>query len=337
MRARLWKPLKNDIVQCGLCNHFCVIKPGKRGKCGVRQNMGGTLHTLNYDKVAALGLDPVEKKPLYHFHPGTSTFSLATMGCNMGCLFCQNASLSQPPREGRAPDGQSISPSALVSQALEHGAHSISYTYSEPTIFFELMQDTARLAVDMGLKNIIVSNGFMSRECLDELGPVIHAANIDLKSFNEDFYKHQCSARLSPVLENLVHIVKLGWWLEVTTLLIPGLNDETEELKSMARFIANELGPHVPWHLSRFHPDHLLRDRPATGVGSLETARSIGTEAGLHYVYIGNVPGSEYAKTLCPTCGAVIMDRMGFATAPPDTKNGTCIHCGNKVDGTGLP
>jgi pyruvate formate lyase activating enzyme len=337
MQARLWKSLKDDAVQCRLCNHFCVIRPGETGRCGVRRNENGVLHALNYGKIAALGMDPVEKKPLYHFLPGTGTFSLATMGCNMGCKFCQNASLSQPPRTGTLPDGRMMSPAELVEQAVQHDAQSISYTYSEPTIFFELMQDTARLAVDNGLKNIIVSNGFMSTECLDELGPVMHAANIDLKSFSEDFYREQCDARLKPVLDNLVHIMELGWWLEVTTLLIPGLNDGTDELKAMARFIAEELGPQVPWHLSRFHPDHLLRDRPVTGTDSLEQARKIGRQAGLRYVYIGNVPGSEYARTLCPGCGAVVMDRMGFATAPPATKDGACTHCGHLLDGVGLP
>ncbi|WP_147822195.1 AmmeMemoRadiSam system radical SAM enzyme [Salidesulfovibrio onnuriiensis] len=336
VEARLWKGLKDGKVQCRLCNHFCAIRPGELGRCGVRKNVDGTLHALNYGKIAALNLDPVEKKPLYHFQPGSRTFSFATMGCNLGCRFCQNASLSQPPRTGRPPAGTDMTAEELVAGALEHGAASISYTYSEPTIFFEIMQDTARLAVEHGLKNIMVSNGFMSSECLEELAPVMHAANIDLKGFTEDFYKKQCDARLAPVLDNLRHIRSLGWWLEVTTLLIPGLNDSRSELESMARFLAEELGPEVPWHLSRFHPDYKMQDRPPTSVDSLEMAHAIGREAGLHYVYIGNVPGNDYAKTLCPGCGTVLMDRLGFSVGASLIRDGKCTRCGRVIDGVDL-
>lgn len=336
VEARLWKSLKDDKVQCRLCNHFCVIRPDQYGLCGVRQNLSGTLFTLNYGRIAALNLDPVEKKPLYHFQPGTLTFSFAAMGCNMGCVFCQNASLSQPTRNGRTPGGERTPPEDIVAAARHHQAASISYTYSEPTIFFEIMQDTAELAVRNHLKNIIVSNGFMSSDCLATLGPLIHAANIDLKAFSEDFYKQQCEARLAPVLDNLRHIRELGWWLEVTTLLIPGLNDSHDELEGMARFISEELGPEVPWHLSRFHPDHKMQDRPPTPVDSLELAHSIGREAGLRYVYIGNVPGSDFAKTLCPGCDAVLMDRMGFSVGQRAVRGGKCMHCGQDIDGVEL-
>mgnify|MGYP000100220079 CR=1 FL=1 len=336
VEARLWKRLKEDKVQCRLCSHFCLIKPGCVGRCGVRRNEDGTLYSLNYGKIAALNLDPVEKKPLYHFQPGSYTYSFATMGCNFGCVFCQNASLSQPPRNGRAPAGADTTPEELVAGAREHGASSISYTYSEPTIFFEIMQDTARLAVQHGLKNIMVSNGFMSPDCLEELGPVMHAANIDLKGFTEDFYKQQCDARLAPVLENLKHIKALGWWLEVTTLLIPGLNDSRAELEGMARFLVEELGPEVPWHLSRFHPDYKLRDRGPTKLSSLEMAHSIGREAGLRYVYIGNVPGNDFAKTICPGCGEELMDRLGFSVGKSAIRDGKCVHCGQPIDGIDL-
>ncbi|MBU4191160.1 MAG: AmmeMemoRadiSam system radical SAM enzyme, partial [Proteobacteria bacterium] len=211
--ARLWKRLKGDTVQCRLCSHFCVIGQGERGLCGVRENREGTLMALNYGRIAALNLDPVEKKPLYHFQPGSRTYSFATAGCNLSCSFCQNWSLSQAPREGGRVTGRAMPPQDLVDEALKLKASSISYTYSEPTIFFEIMQDTARLAAGQGLSNIMVTNGFMSSECLDEMGPLIDAANVDLKSFSDDFYQDVCGARLKPVLENLVRIRHdLGWW-----------------------------------------------------------------------------------------------------------------------------
>ncbi len=331
--ARLWKALSGGKVQCRLCSHFCLIEEGLRGKCGVRVNEGGALFTLTYDRVAAVNIDPVEKKPLYHFLPGTRTFSIATMGCNLSCSFCQNYDLSQPPRRGRDPSGQPATPEGLVAAALERGCASISYTYSEPTIFFELMQDTARLASSKGLKNIMVSNGFQSPDCLEELGPLIHAANIDLKGFKKEFYEKICGAKLTPVKKNLVRMRELGWWLEVTTLLIPGLNDEPAELREMADFLAAELGPDVPWHLSRFHPDHDMRDRGVTPLSSLEKAWKIGKEAGLRYVYVGNVPGDEHNSTFCPGCGEKVIDRSGFAVLGNGVKSGKCAACGHKIAG----
>lgn len=333
-KARLWKLLKDETLQCELCSHFCVIKPGERGTCAVRVNQGGTLYTLTYDRVAALNLDPVEKKPLYHFMPGTRTFSMGTMGCNLSCAFCQNYSLSQPPREGREVTGQEVTPQLLVDAALQKKAASISYTYSEPTIFFEIMSDTARLALEKGLKNIMVSNGFMTIKCLDELAPFIQAINVDLKGFTEEFYKEHCGARLGPVLENLVHIKKLGWWLEVTTLVIPGLNDSDGEFRNVAAFIRDKLGADTPWHLSRFHPDFKMMDRSPTPVETLERARDIGLAEGLRYVYMGNVPGDS--STRCPECGAVCIDRRGFAMSGCLTREGRCGKCGQEIPGVGL-
>jgi pyruvate formate lyase activating enzyme len=334
-KAELWKPLKANKVQCELCSHYCVIDPGERGKCSVRVNQGGTLYTLTFDRVAALALDPVEKKPLYHFMPGTTTFSLGTMGCNIFCSFCQNASLSQGPRQGREVTGQPVTPEMLVDGALAHGAASISYTYSEPTIFFELMKATAARAIDKGLKNILVSNGFMTSKCLDELGGLIHAANIDLKAFTEQFYQEQCGARLKPVLQNLKHIRQLGWWLEVTTLVIPGLNDSLAELGAIAEFIRDELGPDTPWHLSRFHPDFKLIDRPMTPLASMERAYDTGMERGLRYVYVGNVTGHKGNKTFCPECGSLCIDRSGFMVKGCEIKEGRCS-CGLEIPGVGL-
>lgn len=331
--AALWKPMEDGHVRCGLCAHVCRIAPGGRGICGVRENRKGVLHTLVYDKVAAANLDPVEKKPLYHFLPGTRTFSFGTMGCNLSCSFCQNATLSQPPRQGLPIKGHPATPQGLVHAALESGAASISYTYSEPTVFFELMRDTATLARAAGLKNIMVSNGFQTPGCLDALGPLIDAANIDLKAFREDFYETICGARLAPVKKNLVHIRRLGWWLEVTTLLIPGLNDGPDELRDMAAFISGELGPDTPWHLSRFHPDFCMLDRPPTPQKTLETARDIGHAAGLRHVYVGNLGPTEQNDTLCPACGHIVVRRAGFSCEPPRLRGGLCPACAAPVAG----
>ncbi|QLA20064.1 AmmeMemoRadiSam system radical SAM enzyme [Desulfolutivibrio sulfoxidireducens] len=331
--AALWKPLDQGRVQCRLCSQFCRIDEGGRGKCGVRENRGGTLFTLVYDKVAAANLDPVEKKPLYHFLPGTQTFSFGTVGCNMSCLFCQNASLSQSPKNNMPIEGRKATPDELVRAALASGARSISYTYSEPTIFFELMRDTAVLAKKNGLKNIMVSNGFQSPQCLKELAPLIDAANIDLKAFTNDFYVRICGAKLEPVKKNLARIREMGWWLEVTTLLIPGLNDAEEELRGMAAFLVKELGPDTPWHLSRFHPDFTMLDRPPTPPATLDMARRIGLEAGLRFVYVGNLGPREQNDTPCPSCGAVVVRRAGFACGPVRLRNGACPECGAMVPG----
>ncbi len=331
--ARLWKALDNGLVQCRLCSHFCRIPPGERGKCGVRENQGGVLSTLVYDRVAATNVDPIEKKPLYHFLPGSLAFSFGTMGCNLGCSFCQNYTLSQPPREGLPIQGRRLEPQELVGAALESGCASIAYTYSEPTIFFELMEDTARLAQDKGLKNIIVSNGFMSPECLDALAPLVQAANIDLKAFTPDFYADVCQAKLEPVKKNLKHISELGWWLEVTTLVIPGLNDHPDELALMAGFIHDELGADTPWHLSRFHPEYRLLDRPVTPLATLERAWDIGRRAGLNHIYVGNVPGNDHNSTYCPQCGHTVIERLGFAVGEVLLRGGVCQDCGKAVAG----
>ncbi|WP_461208291.1 AmmeMemoRadiSam system radical SAM enzyme [Desulfocurvus sp. DL9XJH121] len=331
--ARLWKPLPEGRVQCRLCNHFCVLADGERGTCGVRVNRGGTLMTLVHDRIAALNVDPVEKKPLFHFLPGTRTLSFAAMGCNLGCDFCQNHSLSQPPRDGHEPMGQAASPMDLVDAARRHGCASVSYTYSEPTVFFELMEDTALLARDAGLKNIMVSNGFMSPECLERLGPLMDAANIDLKGFSEEFYRDHCQARLQPVLDNLMRIREAGWWLEVTTLVIPGLNDSDKELTAIAEFIARDLGAEVPWHVSRFHPDFRQTRIPPTPVATLERAWDIGREAGLSFVYTGNVPGHDGESTSCPGCGEMVLPRRGFTLAGRPPEGGSCPHCGRVLAG----
>ncbi|UZP68142.1 AmmeMemoRadiSam system radical SAM enzyme [Desulfovibrio mangrovi] len=329
--ARHWKTLKDDTVQCRLCAHACVIKAGAVGRCGVRHNMEGALFTATYDRIAAANLDPVEKKPLYHFLPSTTTFSFGTMGCNLRCSFCQNYSLSDPPHHGVPVQGQLVTPEVLVDEALRLNAQSISYTYSEPTIFYELMADTASRAIEHGLMNVMVSNGFQSKECLDSLNGLIHACNIDLKAFTEEFYETHCGAKLKPVLRNLKHIVSMGWWLEVTTLLIPGANDSDAELNDIACFIRDELGKHVPWHISRFHPTHRMLDRPPTPLERLERAWEIGKQCGLEYVYLGNVHGHPSEHTACPSCGKIVIRRTGYRTLFKGAH--VCQTCGTSIPG----
>lgn len=346
-RASLWRPLPSKQVQCRLCSHFCLIAPGETGKCGVRCNQQGELQTLVDAKVAAAHLDPVEKKPLFHYLPGTTTFSFGTVGCNMTCAFCQNASLSDTTRlrehrnsgdadcESLAASipGQSVTPRLLVDEALASGAASVAFTYSEPTVFYELMTATADLGLDAGLGTILVSNGFQSREALESLRPRIRAANIDLKAFTESFYHDVCGAALKPVLDNLQRMVSYGWWLEITTLVIPGLNDSDAELQNIARFIHDSLGPHVPWHISRFHPAHRLMDREITPRGTLDRACRIGRDAGLWFVYPGNIPGHPCESTMCPSCGALFAERRGFSIIPPERD--TCSRCGTRIPGVG--
>lgn len=319
-----------NAVLCQLCSHFCTILPGSSGLCGVRVNKGGALFSLVGSHIAAANLDPVEKKPLYHFLSGTQTFSIGTYGCNLSCDFCQNHSLSMVHTASPRSFGQKVTPEQIVAEALACGASSIAYTYNEPTVFFELMQQTAACAISHGLKNIIVSNGFQSPACLNKLKGLIHAANIDLKGYTEDFYQRLCGARLGPVLDNLKRIKDMGWWLEVTTLLIPEENDSTEELQNLAGFIATELGQEVPWHISRFHPAHSMQHARPTPVKTLEQAWDIGKAAGLDYVYLGNVTNHPAAHTICPACGQPAIIRNGFAVAAPAA---ACPACGYELAG----
>lgn len=319
------------VLRCLLCRQFCRLAPGDWGLCGVRVNRDGKLYTLVDATVAALNLDPVEKKPLYHFMPGSLTYSLGTSGCNMHCLFCQNHDLAHSVKSDHIPRGRPVNPALLVNGAKAFGAASLSYTYSEPTIFFELMLPTAHLAAAEGLKNIMVSNGYESRHCLKALADVIHAVNFDLKAFSDGFYQRLCGARLAPMLDTLREAVQLGWWVEITTLLIPGENDAPEELQKLAGFIAQELGKHVPWHISRYHPAYQLKN-PPTPLKTLEMAARIGKEAGLDYVYVGNIPSREWSDTRCPACGAVLIERRGYEVQilAPDF---VCPACGIKIAG----
>ena len=330
--ALLYTSDEKGEVTCGLCRHTCHIQNGHRGLCGVRENRDGRLFTLVYGKLVAAHVDPIEKKPLFHVLPGTLSYSIATAGCNFACSFCQNSDISQIPPSGTV-TGRRVEPGDVVAAALESGCRSIAYTYTEPTIFFEYALDTATLAHDKGLKNIFVSNGYMSERAVDLIADVLDAANIDLKGFTDGFYRKHCGARLEQVKSSLRYLKRKGVFLEVTTLVIPGLNDDPNELRSLARFIAGELGPETPWHISRFHPTYRLTDRGPTPVDTLDTARAIGFEEGLVHVYTGNVPGHPGENTVCRSCGKTILERRGYLVVQNNISNGRCVFCDGAVHG----
>jgi pyruvate formate lyase activating enzyme len=331
-RALFQEPREGGKVQCGLCAHRCIIAPGHRGICAVRENREGVLVSLVYDKVIAQNIDPIEKKPLFHFLPGTTSFSIATPGCNFRCKHCQNADISQLPRDrGGMLTGQPARPAQIVAAARQMGCASISYTYTEPTIYYELAFDTAQLAAAAGLKNVFVTNGYITPEALREIRPYLHAANIDLKAFTDDFYRDICGARLQPVLDSIRLYRELGVWTEITTLVIPGHNDSERELRQIAEFIRS-IDPDIPWHVSRFHPTYLLTDRPRTPVVTLQRAREIGIAAGLRHVYEGNVPG-EGEETFCGNCRKPVVRRFGFTVERMDVRDGRCPFCGTVIAG----
>jgi pyruvate formate lyase activating enzyme len=332
--AMFYRKLDDSKVACFLCAQFCRIEPGKRGLCGVRENRDGTLLTLVYGRLIAQNVDPIEKKPLYHFLPGTRSYSIATVGCNFRCIFCQNADISQAPSEYKTIFGQDTHPDSVVGQAQKTGCATISYTYTEPTISMEYAIDVARRAHEVGIRNVFVSNGYMSREALEAISPYLDAANVDLKAYTDHFYVEQCGAHLKPVLKTLEEMKKRGIWIEVTTLLIPGLNDSPDELRQLADFLA-QLDPAIPWHISRFHPTYRLTDRPVTPRHRLHLAREIGFEAGLRYVYTGNVPGDDGENTYCHKCKGLLIERFGFSIQRRAVMEGKCIQCGTPLGGVG--
>jgi pyruvate formate lyase activating enzyme len=332
--AMFFEKLAGKKVRCGLCRFRCLIADGRRGICGVRENREGVLYSLVYGKSVAEQVDPIEKKPLFHFLPGSLSYSVATMGCNFRCRHCQNFAISQPPREDGRILGRQLLPDEIVAKALAAGCRSISYTYTEPTIFFEYAYDTAVLAHRNGLKNIFVTNGYITEEALSFLLPYLDAANIDLKGFTDSFYREVVGgAVLGEVLESIRLHKRLGIWLEITTLIIPGLNDSDEELTAIARFIADEVGCDTPWHVSSFHPDYQMTDRSWTPLATVRRARQIGIAAGLRYVYEGNVPGDGGENTLCPGCQALLVTRRGFSVHVNAVQDGKCPSCGFAVDG----
>ncbi len=330
--AMLYNALPEKKVSCFLCGHRCDIVDLKFGTCGVRQNRQGKLYTHVYGEVIAAHVDPIEKKPLYHFLPGTTSFSIATIGCNFQCPFCQNWQISQASkRKEEGLRGQKLLPEDAVLATKNYGCQSISYTYTEPTIFFEYAYDTAKLAKKEGLANIFVTNGFMTPEALETINPYLDACNVDLKSFKEEFYKKICKAQLQPVLESIRLMKKLDIWVEVTTLVVPGENDGEEELRNIARFIA-ETDADIPWHISRFHPNYQYTDTRATPIETLRKACSIGKNEGLRYIYVGNVIG-ESEDTLCPSCGKTLIRRFGFSISDYKIKDSACAFCGKQIAG----
>ncbi len=327
----LYERLEDGRVRCFLCAHECRVADSKFGVCGVRENVEGTLYTLVYARTIAANVDPIEKKPLYHFLPGSTSFSIATIGCNFRCGFCQNWQISQAPRdEDVTLAGRELMPEDVVKRAREFGCLSISYTYTEPTIFFEYAYDCARLAKESGLYNVFVTNGFMTSEALDTIRPYLDAANVDLKSFSEDYYKRNCKARLQPVLDSIAYMKRIGIWVEVTTLVIPGENDSDEELTQIARFIAG-LDRDIPWHISRFRPDYEFGDRDATSIETLRGAKEIGEAEGLRYVYLGNV--TEGSDTFCPQCREFVVKRAYMGVEKSRVRDGSCPSCGARIAG----
>ncbi len=322
-------------VRCGLCRFRCLIGNGERGICSVRENREGVLYSLNYGRLCAEHVDPIEKKPLFHVMPGSRSYSIASVGCNFRCRHCQNYSISQVERNAPI-RGEQATPQEVVQRALDSDCSSISYTYTEPTIYFEFAFETARLARQAGLKNIFVTNGYISREALEEIAPFLDAANIDLKGFSEEFYRDFVHARLAEVLESIVEYRRLGIWIELTTLIIPGLNDSDAELREIAGFIANRLGPDTPWHVSQFYPTYRLTDRPRTPVATLRKAREIGLAVGLRYVYEGNVPCEGGENTSCPSCENLLIKRYGYIIESDRIRNGACPDCGAAIAGVGL-
>lgn len=330
--AMLYDKIADEQVRCNLCAHRCTIKSGRRGICGIRENKEGVLYSLVYGTLIAENIDPIEKKPFFHVYPASKAYSMATMGCNFSCSFCQNHDISQMPRTTRMIYGEDSSPGEIVARAKKSDSKTIAYTYTEPTIYFELAYDTAKIAVENGLGNVFVTNGFMTAETLEAIAPYLAAANVDLKSFRDEFYKKYCGARLHPVLESLQKMKEKGVWVEITTLLIPTLNDSNEELNDIARFIAG-LGIETPWHISRFHPQYKMQNVPVTPLTSLHRAAQIGKEAGLKYVYSGNVPGDQGENTCCFKCGNLLIERYGFKIVSMNLKGNQCSKCGTELDG----
>ncbi len=334
--AILWERLEKGAVRCGLCHHRCRIAGGKRGLCGVRENRGGTLHTLVYGRLVARNVDPIEKKPLFHVEPGSLSYSIATGGCNFRCLHCQNYEISQVGRRGGPIPGRYAAPEDVVDDAVATGCRSVAYTYTEPTVYFEYALDCMQLARRAGLLNVFVTNGYMTPECLDRIGDLLDAANVDLKAMTDEFYREVCGARLGPVLDTIRELVRRGVWVEVTTLVIPGRNDSEAELREIARFLVS-VSPDVPWHVTGFFPTYRMTDVPPTPASALAGAREIGLGEGLRYVYTGNRPGSGGEDTVCPSCGTVVVGRLGFSLTTRNlTPEGRCGACGQAIPGLNM-
>ncbi len=333
--AWLSKKLGDSKVLCLACAHACKLSPGEFGRCGVRVNRDGELKLTVHSLAAAAHIDPIEKKPLFHFLPGSLVFSIGTVGCNLCCSFCQNWEISQHPQNnGFEVFGYEMPPEKVVDLALQNGCKSIAYTYNEPVVFFEYTYDTAKLARKNGLKNVYVTSGFETKKAIDELSDLIDAMNIDIKFFKDQSYKDISCARLKPVLDCVEYSYEKGIWIEITTLIIPGINDSDEELRDIAEFIAS-IDKNIPWHVSRFHPDYKMLDRPPTPPQTLKRAYKIAKEAGLNYIYIGNYPDADLESTYCPECGFKVIERDGYVgeRVTNRLKEGKCPKCGSSIAG----
>jgi pyruvate formate lyase activating enzyme len=334
--ALFYEKLQNSRVKCTLCPHYCRLTNGKIGICGVRQNQDGILYTLVYEKAIATHVDPIEKKPLFHVYPGSRSFSLATVGCNFTCDFCQNHDISQMPRDSGHIAGEPFPALRVVRAAQETRCKTIACTYTEPVVFFEYAYDIAKLASRTDILTVFVTNGFVTQEPLEYIAPYLSAANVDLKGWDETFYRKVVGGDLRGVLNALKVMKKLGIWVEITTLVVPGFVDDENDLREIALFIKNELGPETPWHISRFYPRYKCLDVPVTSVQTLRRAREIGMEVGLRYVYSGNVPGDVGENTFCYNCSEMLIERYGFQIMKNRIQSGKCPKCGVTIDGIGM-
>ncbi len=329
--AMFYDKLPDNNVQCHLCPRNCTIPEGRYGFCRARKNIKGKLYAMGYANPCAVHIDPIEKKPLFHVLPASDSFSIASAGCNMRCKFCQNWQISQfSPEETQ---NLFVPPEKIVQKALETKCKTIAYTYSEPTNFYEYMLETAKIAKEKGIKNVMHSNGYINQEPLKELCKYLDAANIDLKAFNNKYYKEICGGSLEPVLETLKTLKKEGVWVEITNLILPTLNDDPKDIKKMCEWIRDNLGTDVPLHFSRFYPTYQMKNLPPTPKETLQKAREIATGVGLRYVYIGNIVGNPAESTCCPKCGKVIIERVGYNIIKNNIKNGKCKFCQEKIAG----
>lgn len=327
--ALFWRSVEDGVVECGLCHHRCVIEEGQRGVCRVRENRGGRLMSLGYGRAVGCAVDPIEKKPLYHFLPGSRAFSFGVRGCNMRCMYCQNSHIAHVAEGDRLPDDPETSPEQIVREAQMAGCRSIAYTYTEPTVFYEYAYDVARLAAQQSIKNVFVTNGYITPEAFEKIAPMLDAANVDLKFYDDALYRRICGAGLRPVLD-MIRLYHEAGWVEVTTLLVPGYNDDHEQLEGIAGFIAS-VDRDIPWHISAFYPTYKLTEAPPTPLSALLKARDIGRQAGLNYIYLGNVRGR--LDTVCPDCGEVLISRSGYRLEANRVQAGKCLGCGKTVAG----
>jgi len=331
VEARYYDRLPDREIKCRLCPRFCQLGDKERGFCGVRENQNGKYYTMVYGQIASYNLDPIEKKPLFHFLPGAMAFSLATAGCNVACKFCQNWEISQMRPE--QVQSRYLPPEAVAETAAHYNCPIVAYTYSEPVIFYEFMYDTSLEARKKGLHNAVITNGFINPEPLAELIKVVEAIKIDLKAFNQDFYTNYVRGQLQPVLDSIKQIASSKVWLEIVYLVIPTLNDKPEEIRQMARWLKTEIGPDYPLHFSRFQPMYLIKNLPPTPISTLERLRDIALEEGLHYVYLGNVPGHPGENTYCPNCGQVVIERYGYTIKKNSLSGNKCRHCHQTIPG----